>query len=257
MSELKNAKDALVASLFELSKAAQDTATATVNFYKASSGEGLNGESLNNLASTLNNIANTTSAAVPEVENSSTPAGSAATAESSASEKGAAGNAQPEEKKKRKKVEKDPNAPKKPLTIYFAYSFYTRDQIRQERAKQGLTPLSAAELNEIIKERWSSISAEEKAKWQKKYQTELQEYNVLKDAYKAGKPDVGQIEPKSIDEITVSATEPIKKVKSESKKRKSDSKKLEEGDKTEKTEKESKKSKKSKKSEKSDKSDKA
>lgn len=250
MSELKNAKDALVASLFELSKAAQDAATATVNFYKASSTENVNGESLNNLASTLNNIASSTSAAVPGVEEASSPAATSGAQGTTAN----GGEPQPEEKKKRKKVEKDPNAPKKPLTIYFAYSFYTRDQIRQERAKQGLAPLSASELNEIIKERWSSISPEEKAKWQSKYQNELQQYNVLKDAYKAGKPDVGQIEPKSIEQITAPTIEPVKKVKSESKKRKSESKKLDETEKSDKTDKEPKKSKKSKKSEKSDKS---
>lgn len=253
MSELKNAKDALVASLFELSKAAQDAATATVNFYKASSNENLNGESLNSLASTLNNIATSTSAAVPEVEEASSPVASAGAA-SGALVATNGGETQPEEKKKRKKVEKDPNAPKKPLTIYFAYSFYTRDQIRQERAKQGLSPLSASELNEIIKERWSSISPEEKSKWQSKYQNELQQYNILRDAYKAGKPDVGQIEPKSIEQITVPTIEPVKKAKSESKKRKSESKKLDDAEKSEKTEKEPKKSKKSKKSEKSEKS---
>lgn len=253
MSELKNAKDTLVASLFELSKAAQDAATATVNFYKASSNENLNGESLNSLASTLNNIATSTSAAVPEVEEASSPVAYAGAA-SGALVATNGGETQPEEKKKRKKVEKDPNAPKKPLTIYFAYSFYTRDQIRQERAKQGLSPLSASELNEIIKERWSSISPEEKSKWQSKYQNELQQYNILRDAYKAGKPDVGQIEPKSIEQITVPTIEPVKKAKSESKKRKSESKKLDDAEKSEKTEKEPKKSKKSKKSEKSEKS---
>lgn len=254
MSELKNAKDALVASLFELSKAAQDAATATVNFYKASSNENLNGESLNSLASTLNNIATSTSAAVPEVEEASSPVASAGAASGALGAATNGGETQPEEKKKRKKVEKDPNAPKKPLTIYFAYSFYTRDQIRQERAKQGLSPLSASELNEIIKERWSSISPEEKSKWQSKYQNELQQYNILRDAYKAGKPDVGQIEPKSIEQITVPTIEPVKKAKSESKKRKSESKKLDDAEKSDKTEKEPKKSKKSKKSEKSEKS---
>lgn len=254
MSELKNAKDALVASLFELSKAAQDAATATVNFYKASSNENLNGESLNSLASTLNNIATSTSAAVPEVEEASSPVASTGAISGALGAATNGGETQPEEKKKRKKVEKDPNAPKKPLTIYFAYSFYTRDQIRQERAKQGLSPLSASELNEIIKERWSSISPEEKSKWQSKYQNELQQYNILRDAYKAGKPDVGQIEPKSIEQITVPTIEPVKKAKSESKKRKSESKKLDDAEKSDKTEKEPKKSKKSKKSEKSEKS---
>lgn len=254
MSELKNAKDTLVASLFELSKAAQDTATATVNFYKASSSENLNGESLNNLASTLNNIASSTSAAAPEVDEATSPAVSVDAVPVALNEAINGGEAPPEEKKKRKKVEKDPNAPKKPLTIYFAYSFYTRDQIRQERAKQGLSPLPASELNEIIKERWSSISPEEKAKWQGKYQNELQQYNVLKDAYKAGNPDVGQIEPRSIEQITVPAIEPVKKVKSESKKRKSESKKLDDAEKSDKTDKEPKKSKKTKKSEKSEKS---
>lgn len=251
MSEVKVAKDALVASLFELSRAAQDAATATVNFYKATSQETSNGDLLTNLATTLNNIASHTSASVPQMvskANGEVPSVPAAVAKPASAAAASPTDGNPEEKKKKKKVERDPNAPKKPLTIYFAYSFYTRDQIRQERLKQGLSPLTAAEMNEIIKERWNSITPEEKSKWQKKYQTELKDYNVLRDAYKAGKPVVGKVESKPIEEIEAPSTsETPKKVKSESKKRKSESKKLEDSEKSDKGDKESKKSKKSKK----------
>jgi len=53
MSEsFKTAKDSLVASLFELSKAAQDAAGASVNFYRAAHEDG-DVNSLNQLSETL------------------------------------------------------------------------------------------------------------------------------------------------------------------------------------------------------------
>lgn len=259
MTDVKNAKDALVASLFELAKAAQDAASATVDFYKATSLENNNGEVLTQLANGLNNIAKSTSAVTAGIEDL---AQIGTKAENDDVKKD--GNQGTEEKKKKKKVERDPNAPKKPLTIYFAFSFYTRDQIRQERVKKGLPPLSAIEMNDIIKERWNSITPEEKAKWQKKYQGELKEYNTLKEAYKAGHlppgkeastPSKDKDEKKEKDKESTKETPSdipeapsspeLKKIKSEGKKRKSDSKKL--LDDAEKVEKESKKSKKSKK----------
>ncbi|EGV62350.1 high mobility group protein [Yamadazyma tenuis] len=161
MSEVKAARDALVASLFELSKAAQDAAAATANLYKAShEGNTGNVDSLNSLSKAVNVLV------------------------SYIDVNGGADSKKPE---KKKKPEKDPNAPKKPLTMYFAYSFHIREQIRDERKANGLPPLSAIEMNAYVKERWSKLSEAEKSTWQKKYQSELKVYQKQKEIYIAEK----------------------------------------------------------------------
>lgn len=159
MSEVKAAKDALVASLFELSRSASDAANATANLYKVSHVEdGTPIEALNSLSKAINTLV-------------------------SSIESPAAG--EPAKRAERKKTERDPNAPKKPLTMYFAYSFFIREQIRDERKAQGLPPLSAIEMNAHVGERWKRLSPAEKSIWQKKYQAELVVYNRQKEAYKA------------------------------------------------------------------------
>ena len=190
MSEAKNAKDALVASLFELSKAAQDAASATVEFYKTIAPA----DEDNKLAANLKGIQDATSAVFTEVAKNLAVGKNKRKKEKSKdddkTEDAANGSADVEDptlvipdKKKRKKTIKDPNAPKKPLTMYFAYSFYHRDLIRKEREKKALPALPANELNEIVKKQWESISDSEKKEWQDKYQKELSEYKLKKDAY--------------------------------------------------------------------------
>lgn len=187
MSDLKSAKDALVASLFELSRAAQDAATATVNFYKVAAEDTNAAESLRNLGDTLRNIARATEGNVEEIiandlGNVSLPSTDVAT--TAAAKKKAAG----EEKPKKKKVERDPNAPKKPLTIFFAYSFHTREKIREDRKERDLPPLSALEMKDVVMDRWAKITPEEKSEWQKKYANELKSYQKEKEDYKATLP---------------------------------------------------------------------
>ncbi|ODV68505.1 hypothetical protein HYPBUDRAFT_105572 [Hyphopichia burtonii NRRL Y-1933] len=174
MSEADNYKNALVASLFELANAAQNTASATVNLvnhYKlASTGE--SADALATLAETLASVKGATASALESKPLTNAPAAAAA-------------NGQPP--KKKAKVEKDPNAPKKPLTMYFAYSFDIRERIKEERKKKNLEPLSAVDMNGIIRDKWASITPEEKEKWQKKYQDEYIVYQKAKDAYDAKK----------------------------------------------------------------------
>lgn len=166
MSDAKAAKDALVASLFELSKAAQDAANATLEFYKTSSTDATVP------VSTLNNLASTIKSLIPSVENGTQPPVVVKV-------------------EKKKKPERDPNAPKKPLTMYFAYSFHIRDALREDRKRKNLPALSAIEMNEYVKDRWGKLTDEEKQFWKDKYQRELVVYNKEKEAYKAkleGKP---------------------------------------------------------------------
>lgn len=195
MSEADNYKNALVASLFELANAAQNTASATVNLvnhYKlASTGE--SADALATLAETLASVKGATASALeskPLTNGKAAPAAPpaappAADAAKAAAPAAAAANGQPP--KKKAKVEKDPNAPKKPLTMYFAYSFDIRERIKEERKKKNLEPLSAVDMNGIIRDKWASITPEEKEKWQKKYQDEYIVYQKAKDAYDAKK----------------------------------------------------------------------
>ncbi|KAL7664460.1 HMG box domain-containing protein [[Candida] zeylanoides] len=183
MSDLKITKDALVASLFELSKAAQDAAAATVDFYKSATTEEALAASLQNVSEASDAV----TAAVTQVSPSVKRPAKALKAESTIGSAAENGTVEAPEKKKRKKVEKDPNAPKKPLTMYFAYSFFHRDKIREERKKNDLPPLSATEVTEIVKKQWESISDDEKTKWQQKYQDELKDYQLKKEAYHSAK----------------------------------------------------------------------
>ncbi|KAI5958878.1 HMO1 [Candida theae] len=164
MSELKASKDALIASLFELSKAASEAAKNAVDFYKVATGG-----SEDITAEQLEAIQEATKAA----------------ADSASSVKhGLGANGQ-----KRRKVERDPNAPKKPLTMFFAFSFHLRKLIAEERKKKGLPNLGAIDLNQLVKERWDNISDEEKAKWKHKYEDELKLYNAEKAKYEQSLKD--------------------------------------------------------------------
>lgn len=167
MSELKLAKDSLVSSLYELSKIANETANAAINFYNASSSDP-QGEQLISLSNALKSIVDATHAV------------------DAASNGNKSGLIKSEDKPK-KKVEKDPNAPKKPLTIYFQFSFETRKIISEDRKRKGLPSLSAIDMNELIREKWANITPEEKAKWQRKYAVELKDYQKEKEDYKTSK----------------------------------------------------------------------
>lgn len=84
---------------------------------------------------------------------------------------------------KKKKRVTDPNAPKKPLTVFFAYSAYIRQHIRDERAATGLPPLSSTEITQEISKKWKTLPDSEKEKWKKAYHTELEHYQIEKQKY--------------------------------------------------------------------------
>ncbi|CAH6721536.1 high mobility group protein 1 [[Candida] jaroonii] len=167
MSDIKAAKDTLVSSLYELSKAAEKAAAATSNYYNASNVDAVVP------VSQLDSLSNTLKRLIPSIDNGEVVGNVTVKAE------------------KKKKPERDPNAPKKPLTMYFAYSFHIRDAIKKERERKGLPALSAIEMNEYVKDRWSKLEQGEKDIWQSKYRKELEVYNKEKEKYKAklaGKP---------------------------------------------------------------------
>lgn len=110
------------------------------------------------------------------------PAAAAAVAATAVANGAASTPAAPEQKQKRK-IEKDPNAPKKPLTVFFAYSAYTRQALREERMAAGLPALSSTELTQEISKKWNELSEAEKEKWKEAYVEELGHYHVKKEHY--------------------------------------------------------------------------
>ncbi|RLV90196.1 Transcriptional regulator HMO1 [Spathaspora sp. JA1] len=173
MTEFKTAKDTLVASLFELSKAAKEAATAAIDFYKFAH---IDDDQQPNLA--LKTIAQT-----GDIVNGHKELAEIAAAAAAAKEAAALAEIP---KKKKKKAQRDPNAPKKPLTMYFAFSFHTRKEIAEERKRKGLSSLSAIDMNSLVKDRWNEITDKEKQEWQQKYRDQLKVYNVEKEKYKSG-----------------------------------------------------------------------
>ena len=61
-------------------------------------------------------------------------------------------------KKKRAKKEKDPNAPKRPLTAYFLYSTHARPEVKKDLGDSA-TPV---EVNNEILKRWKEMAADKK-----------------------------------------------------------------------------------------------
>lgn len=221
---LEQAKNALVATLFELSNAAKDAATATVTFYKAT---GVDGSST---ASSLVTLSESISGAVKAAEEvialsapangvaepkkkavraKKAPAKEAEEPVAEASEETTEKVEKPAEKPvvKKKKVEKDPNAPKKPLTTYLRFNLSVRDQMRKERFQNGQPTYPATELNQIIADRWANLSVPEKEKLQKAYESEYEIYKKELGTYNANKKEEAAAAP---TEESEPVKEPVK-----------------------------------------------
>lgn len=227
---LEQAKNALVASFFELSNAAKDAATATVNFYKAAGVDA--SDSASSLAALSASITGATQAALADLpldvkangfvepkkvekklrkrpapkdeapvekqetesaESGSSSPNTAETAPSSAAEPAQAEKPEKAEKPKKRKIERDPNAPKKPLTTYLRFNLSIRDQMKRERIENGLPTYPATELNQIIAERWANLSGPDKEALQKAYESEFEDYKKALETYNATKTAEGGV----------------------------------------------------------------
>ncbi|SCU96867.1 LAFA_0G08526g1_1 [Lachancea sp. 'fantastica'] len=175
--KLRAAKDTLVSSLFELSKSANQTASCIIDFYNAIGEDEEDKleafttltEALQKLTSATNQIHGVSSELTNPLEDDKdvipaivSPVKATAT---------------------RKKQERDPNAPKKPLTVFFAYSAYVRQALREDRQKAGLPPLSSTEITQEISKKWKELSDSEKFKWKQAYNAELENYQQEKLKY--------------------------------------------------------------------------
>lgn len=172
-SKLRAAKDSLVSSLFEMSKAANDTASSIVDFYNFAieneddKSEAMNSltEALHTLATSMQQFGGLSQGLLDEKEEIALLPLKATTATG------------------RKRAEKDPYAPKKPLTVFFAYSAYIRQALREERERNGLAPLSSTEITQEISKKWKTLSDDEKEKWKQAYNVELENYLKEKEKY--------------------------------------------------------------------------
>lgn len=240
---LQQAKNALVASLFELSNAATSAATATVEFYKQAGLDGAEtaGSELNDLSSSIASAADSVATKFNGVSNgTATPRKRAPKRKADANETPSKGAPDaeghddtattsaeivvddaevPEEKekakpeKKKRKVEKDPNAPKKPLTSYLRFNLQIRDSLRKERVANGDQTLPAVELNQIIAEKWSNLTNEEKTSLQQEYDKEFEAYKKALEKYKLEKLEASAAPTDSSSTVATNApSTPKKKV---------------------------------------------
>lgn len=178
--KFKLAKDSLVSSLFELSKAASQSASSVLDFYHCIQDENydldqafltlqqslsLLGQGTNQLEAVVNQFGDKVGFKLVD-QVSDLDANSLLAASG-----------------KKKKAKKDPFAPKKPLTIFFAYTAYVRESIIQERKEKSLSPLSQIELTQTISQMWRELDDEQKQKWKMSYNHELEVYNKRKEEY--------------------------------------------------------------------------
>ena len=67
--------------------------------------------------------------------------------------------------------EKDPNAPKKPLTSYLRYCAQHRETLK------GKNPnLKPGEISDLLKDNWNKLDEKEKEKYKKEYENEMKEF---------------------------------------------------------------------------------
>ncbi|KAF5095713.1 hypothetical protein D0Z00_003036 [Geotrichum galactomycetum] len=165
--QLKARKDALISSLFALSKAAQETANATIDFYGSLSGSESIPTNVLDLSSALGVITNSLNDTNPITEKQ---------------EPSVTGSA-----KKRAKRVIDPDAPKKPTTSYFSFAAEERGRVREERERDGLPPLSNAEMTLAIAGRWNALDEKGKEPWSKLYKAQMVQYQEELNNYLAKK----------------------------------------------------------------------
>ncbi|KAK6381162.1 hypothetical protein LTR65_001014 [Meristemomyces frigidus] len=118
----------------------------------------------------------------------------------------AAEDGKPEKRKKRAYKQRDPNAPKRPLTAYFRYLQEQRGPLGvQMKAELGGTPMKPGDLSKEATERWNKLSKDEQQPYRDAYQRALKDYEKEVVRYKAegGKveeaPTPAAEEPEEID----------------------------------------------------------
>ncbi|KAF5112252.1 hypothetical protein DV495_002480 [Geotrichum candidum] len=159
--------------LIKISKdaSAQEAANATIDFYKLINSEKDLPKEFLNLAQNLSSISS-------ELGNST----SGDSSNSRRKANGSSTDAAPAPQSRKRVV--DPNAPKKPYTVYIVFGLDERKRIQEERAQKGLEPLKNNEMTTEIARRWNSLSDKEKEPYTSVYKQKMEIYNVEKEKYK-------------------------------------------------------------------------
>jgi hypothetical protein len=77
------------------------------------------------------------------------------------------------------KSQKDPNAPKRPLSTFFLFSQDERPKIKKDNPS-----LSVADIAKLIGERWRSIGDDKKRQYEERARTEKERYDREVAEYK-------------------------------------------------------------------------
>ncbi|GME79367.1 unnamed protein product [Ambrosiozyma monospora] len=216
--DFKAAKDALIASLFELSKAANDASKAAVDFFNVVD------QKPQYLAPPTAGLFDQTLLGGPQ---SAPPPLQQQQQQSQQLQQQQAQPQQVDEQVaspplKKKKKEKDPNAPKKPLTSFFLYSNYMRDVIIKDRLNSGETQFSQPEIAKETSRRWKELPDHEKARWKQVYEEQKLKYDEENKKYLLAKEQgilyTPPKRPENLSPIGVTKDEKKKKRKEKKKK---------------------------------------
>ena len=115
---------------------------------------------------------------------------------------------EPEGKKKRKKrayKQRDPNAPKRPLTAYFRYLGETRPAIQLEISNNPelyKTTGKPGDISRIATDRWNALTPDQQQPYKEAYQEELKDYEKAIAKYKAAGGNVEDLTQVDITEVT-------------------------------------------------------
>ncbi|KAK9456160.1 hypothetical protein V1511DRAFT_496711 [Dipodascopsis uninucleata] len=80
----------------------------------------------------------------------------------------------------------DPDAPRRPQTVYFAFANEARKLIRNEYIARGIET-SNKEIIKEVAERWKNMTEEQKEPWKALYAEQIKKYDEEKAAYNAEK----------------------------------------------------------------------
>ncbi|KAG0034446.1 Non-histone chromosomal protein 6 [Podila clonocystis] len=82
---------------------------------------------------------------------------------------------------KKRETEKDPNAPKRPLSAYMMYCADTRDKVREENPGAPIT-----EITRILGRQWKKLPHDAKTPYQAKHEVAKNQWEIDKALHEKG-----------------------------------------------------------------------
>lgn len=258
--DVEQTKNALVAKLAELNKLSGEAITAALDHFKALDHGDAPSDALAHLTDALADTFKTLAGVFATLNGTVAPAADVdptASQDADADGKG--------KKPRKKRAPRDPDAPKKPVTLFFLYRDAVRDQLMKDNLTEDGVPMTNVEFTKLVSEKWMGEPEDVKAKYKEEYTQKWLQYQKELEAYKhkkaleAGDADADAPEVVEVEELVTEVAapedddesaeepkqEPAVETKEKKKKRKSE-------DKSKKTDDKPKKKSKKKKSEKSE-----